>query len=49
VELNEELGTFIYPITITMLTLSGKRLYNYTDQTITVTKIETVIDANVTQ
>jgi len=49
IELKSELGTFIYPITITMITISGKKLYNYTDKTVTVTKIETPKDANVTQ
>ena len=49
IELKEELGTFIYPITITMLTISGKRLYNYTDETVTVTKIKTPEDTNTTQ
>jgi len=48
-ELNKELGTFIYPITITMLTISGKKLYNYTDEKVTVTKIKTPEDVNATQ
>jgi hypothetical protein len=49
IELNDALGAFVYPITITMLTMSGKKLYNYTDKTITVTKIKTPIDTNTTK
>jgi len=49
IDLNSTLGASVYPITLTMTTISGRTLYNYTGKSVTITRIETPVDDNVTQ
>ncbi len=49
IDLNSTLGASVYPITLTMTTISGRTLYNYTGKSVIITRIETPVDENLTQ
>jgi len=49
IDLNSTLGASVYPITLTMTTISGRTLYNYTGLSVVITRIETPIDDNSTK
>ncbi|SFV53490.1 Proprotein convertase subtilisin/kexin type 7 precursor [hydrothermal vent metagenome] len=49
IDLNSTLGASVYPITLTMTTISGRTLYNYTGLSVVITRIETPVDDNSTK
>ncbi|MBL0722019.1 MAG: DUF4214 domain-containing protein, partial [Sulfurovum sp.] len=49
IDLDETFGTSVYPITLKMTTISGRILYNYTGESVVITRVETLVDDNKTQ